>query len=60
MLANPARMVLDQQAVIRKALVFFENLKAYENQEMEFAYSLQWDKFARDVVLKVENYTPLI
>ena len=53
-------MVLEQEGVIRKALVFFENLKAYENQEMGFAYSLQWDKFARDVVLKVENYTPLI
>lgn len=57
---NHSQMVLEQEGVIRKALVFFENLKAYENQEMGFAYSLQWDKFARDVVLKVENYTPLI
>ena len=57
---NHSQMVLEQEGVIRKALVFFENLKAYEKQEMEFAYSLQWDKFARDVVLKVENYTPLI
>ena len=57
---NHSQMVLEQEGVIRKALVFFENLKAYENQEMGFAYSLQWDKFARDVGLKVENYTPLI
>lgn len=53
---NHSKLLLEQGGIAKEALVFFENLKAYENCEIELAYSLQWDKFTSSVILKVENY----
>ena len=53
---NNSKVILEQEGITKEALRFFENLQGCENQEMELVYSLQWDCFSSDVILKIEDY----
>lgn len=53
---NNSKILLEQDGITKEALKFSENLQGYENQEIGLIYSLQWDRFSSNVILKIEDY----
>ena len=55
--AGHSSVRLQEKGSVCNALVFNQDLSAKINQEIACLYTLQWDSYAKKVILYVEHYT---
>ena len=54
--AGHSQITLQEKGSVCNALVFHQDLSAKLNQEIACLYTLQWDSYAKKVILYVEHY----